>query len=527
MLFSSVSQSFNGGMRLPQRSPFPWPTVGGDSPRRPFSSWPAPVPHDVYENPLITRYASRPMAELFSARRKFSTWRTLWVWLAEAQQQLGLKITDEQIEQLRSRVKVMDDDLAAAAAYERQLRHDVMAHVHAFGDACPDAKGIIHLGATSCFVTDNADLLLLREALQTTAARLAKVIARLADFARQHRDLACLGFTHLQPAQPTTVGKRACLWAYDLALDLAEVEHRLAHLKARSTKGTTGTQASFLKLFDGDHEKVRQLEELVARKMGFDGNIYSVTGQTYSRKIDAQVLDTLSGIAQSAHKMATDLRLLAHRREIDEPFEEKQIGSSAMAYKRNPMRCERVCSLARFVISLQSSPANTLATQWMERTLDDSANRRLVLPQAFLAVDAILLLLANVAGGLVPYPKVIAKNLSDELPFMATENILMAAVAAGGDRQQLHERIRVHSQAAAAEVKEQGRPNDLIERLQNDPLFEAVDFAAVLGDPAGQIDASRFVGRAPEQVDEFLRDVVVPIRGRYSPSESDDADVIV
>jgi adenylosuccinate lyase len=463
------------------------------------------MPHDVYENPLISRYASRPMAELWSAQRKFGTWRRLWVALAEAQQELGLPITDEQLAAMRANVDNIDFD--AAARHERITRHDVMAHNHAFGDVCPAAKGIIHVGATSCFVTDNTDLLLLRDGLGMVAARLAAVVDRLAMFAAQYRDLPCLGFTHLQPAQPTTVGKRATLWAYDLAMDLEDVEHRTRNLKARSTKGTTGTQASFLELFNGDHQKVQQLEKLVAAKLGFD-EIYSVTGQTYSRKIDCQILDALSGIAQSAHKIASDLRILAHRKEIEEPFEKGQVGSSAMAYKRNPMRSERICSLARYVISLQSSPANTLATQWMERTLDDSANRRLVIPQAFLATDAVLILLENVTSGLVVYPNVIAKNLNEELPFMASENILMDAVSAGGDRQALHEAIRRHSQDAAAVVKNEGRPNDLLERLRTDPAFSAIDLGIAL-------DAQKYIGRAPQQVDEFIRDVVHPIRERY------------
>src|SRR5262249_22447690 len=360
-------------------------------------------------------------------------------------------IRDEQIAELKAHLD--DIDFQVAATYEKKLRHDVMAHVHAYGDQCPKARPIIHLGATSCYVTDNADLILMRESLLLLARRLAAVIDQLGHFAKEHRELACLGFTHLQPAQPTTVGKRACLWAYDLALDLEEVEHRIAGLKARSVKGTTGTQASFLALFQGDHEKVRQLEQLVAKKFGFAAS-YAVTGQTYSRKIDSQILDVLSGIAQSAHKLATDLRILASRKEIEEPFEADQIGSSAMAYKRNPMRCERVCGLARFLISLQSSAAATAAVQWMERTLDDSANRRLLFPQPFPAADAILLLLQNITSGLVVYPKVIATNLDEELPFMATENFLMAAVQAGGDRQELHERIRRHSHDAAHRVKQ-------------------------------------------------------------------------
>lgn len=473
--------------------------------------------HEHYDNPLIRRYASDAMSRLWGAQRKFSTWRRLWVILAEAERELGLPIREEQIAELREQVDNID--FAAAAAHEKRLRHDVMAHVHAYGDVCPGARPIIHLGATSCYVTDNTDLLLLREGLQIVARRLATVIDALANFARQHRDLPCLGFTHLQPAQPVTVGKRACLWAYDLALDLEEIEHRIAALKARSVKGTTGTQASFLQLFDGDHEKVRRLERLVAEKMGF-AETYAVTGQTYPRKVDAQVIDALSGVAQSAHKTATDLRLLANRKEIEEPFEKEQIGSSAMAYKRNPMRCERVCALSRFVISLASSPAATVATQWMERTLDDSANRRLVLPQAFLAIDAVLILLQNVASGLVVYPRVIARNLEAELPFMATENILMAAVAQGGDRQDLHERIRQHSHAAAAKVKGEGGDNDLLDRLASDDAFAKVDLRA-------EMNPANFVGRAPRQVEEFVAEVVDPIRSRYRDQLLGDAELRV
>lgn len=470
-----------------------------------------------YQNPLISRYASREMARLWGPERRFRTWRRLWVALAEAQQELGLAVTKAQVDQIRAH---QDDlNLDVAADYERRLRHDVMAHVHALGDQCPDARGIIHLGATSCFVTDNADLILLREAMQMLATRLATVIDRLSQFAHRYRALPCLAFTHLQPAQPTTVGKRACLWAYDLVIDLQEIEHRIETLRARSTKGTTGTQASFLQLFGGDHGKVRQLEALVARKLGFDST-YAVTGQTYPRKIDSQILDSLSGIGQSLHKSASDLRLLAGRKEVEEPFEKDQIGSSAMAYKRNPMRSERICALARFAISLQSSAAATAATQWMERTLDDSANRRLVLPQSFLAIDAALVLMQNVTDGLVVYPKTIAKHLSEELPFMATENILMRAVASGGDRQELHERIRQHSQAAAYEVKSEGRPNDLLDRLQTDEAFAGVDVAAAL-------DPLAFVGRAPEQVDEFIAETVEPIRARYGGSSELSADVFV
>jgi adenylosuccinate lyase len=475
------------------------------------------MPHDRYENPLETRYASAEMSELWSAQRKHSTWRQLWVWLAEAEAELGLLITQQQIEELRAHIH--DIDFAAADRYERELRHDVMAHVHAYGDQCPNARPIIHLGATSQYVNCNTELMLFRESLQLVARRLAGVIDALGTFANANRAIPTLGFTHLQPAQPTTVGKRATLWAYDLALDLADVEHRLAQLKARGTKGTTGTQASFLHLFNGDHAKVRKLEVLVAQKMGFDST-YAVTGQTYPRKIDAQVIDVLAGIAASAHKAATDLRILAHRKEIEEPFEKQQIGSSAMAYKRNPMRCERICGLSRFVMSLQTSPPATLATQWMERTLDDSSNRRLVLPQAFLGIDAVLMLYRNVAEGLVVYPEVIARNLREELPFMATENILMAAVARGGDRQELHERIRVHSQAAAAEVKQHGRPNDLLDRLAADEAFTGVDLHAA-------VDASKLTGRSPEQVNEFLAEIVEPIRQRYAGQLASAADVRV
>jgi adenylosuccinate lyase len=475
------------------------------------------VSHTSYDNPLISRYASPEMAELFGDQRKFGLWRRLWVVLAEAEHEMGLAVSREQVEELQAHVD--DIDFKAAAAYERKLRHDVMAHVHAYGDVCPKARSIIHLGATSCYVTDNADLILMREALQLVARRLAVAIDQLGRFAQQHRDLPCLAFTHMQPAQPTTVGKRACLWAYDLAADIAEVEHRINTLRARSIKGTTGTQASFLHLFHGDHAKVRQLERLVSQKLGFDDS-YVVTGQTYSRKVDTQVIDVLSGLAQSAHKMATDLRLLASRKEIEEPFEADQIGSSAMAYKRNPMRSERVCGLARYLISLQSSAAATASVQWMERTLDDSANRRLVIPQAFLAADAILLLLQNITAGLVVYPKIIAANLDEELPFMATENILMAAVQAGGDRQELHERIRRHSQDAALRVKQEGLANDLIIRLQNDPAFAKIDIVAAL-------NPRHFVGRAPEQVDEFLAAVVEPIRSRYAASAPAAAELKV
>ncbi|WP_437225072.1 adenylosuccinate lyase [Planctomicrobium sp. SH661] len=461
--------------------------------------------HLIYQNPLNTRYASPEMSGIWSAQAKHSWWRKLWIALAESEQELGLEITDAQLAEMRAHVE--DIDFAAAAKYERQVRHDVMAHVHAYGDQCPQAAGIIHLGATSCYVTDNSELIQTRLALQLVRARLVQVIDRLATFAAQYRDLPCLGFTHLQPAQPVTVGKRATLWCHDLVLDLEEVEHRLATLRFRGVKGTTGTQATFLTLFQGDHEKVLKLDRMVAAKMGFE-QTYPVTGQTYSRKVDAQVLATLSGIAQSAHKAASDLRLLQGWKEIEEPKEDKQIGSSAMAYKRNPMRAERICALARFAMSLAENGDQTAAVQWMERTLDDSANRRLSIPQAFLAIDAVLILYRNIAEGLVVYPQVIARRLAEELPFMATEEILMAGVQAGGDRQQLHEQVRIHSVEAARQVKEHGLQNDLLERLAKDPLFAKVDLKNAL-------DAKRFIGRSPEQVDEFIRDVVDPIRARY------------
>ncbi len=470
-----------------------------------------------YQNPLITRYASPEMSRIFSDQNKFSTWRRLWLALAESQAALGLDIREPQLDQMREHLD--DIDWQSAIDYEKKLRHDVMAHVHTFGDVCPLAKPVIHLGATSCFVTDNGDLILFREAMQLLRTRLAQVIGKLGKFARTHRALACLGFTHMQPAQPTTVGKRATLWAYDLVMDLQDLQNRLHGLKARGVKGTTGTQASFLKLFAGDHAKVERLNQLVAEKTGF-AETYHVTGQTYPRKVDVQIIDVLSGIAQSAHKLATDLRLLSHRKELEEPFESHQIGSSAMPYKRNPMRSERVCALARFTISLQSSPANTLATQWMERTLDDSANRRLVMPQAFLAIDAILILLNNITAGMVVHEKVIAKNLAEELPFMATENILMAAVDAGGDRQSLHERIRQHSVAAGQTVKQQGMPNDLLDRLKTDPDLAAINLDEILA-------SGGFIGRAPQQVDQFCEQVIDPLVEKYSDPALQDVDLNV
>lgn len=461
--------------------------------------------HDIYENPLITRYASREMAAIWSAQSRHSTWRRLWIALAECQKELGLGITDGQLAEMRSTVDSIDFD--AAGNYERRLRHDVMAHVHAWGDQCPNARPIIHLGATSCFVTDNSELIQIRDSLNLVRRRLVQVIDRIAKFAEKYRDLPCLGFTHLQPAQPVTVGKRAALWCWDLLLDLEEIEHRLATLRFRGVKGTTGTQATFLALFGGDHERVQQLDRMVTERMGFE-SCHPVTGQTYSRKVDSQVMSTLSGIAQTCHKAGTDIRILQHRKEVEEPFGKDQIGSSAMAYKRNPMRSERMCSLSRFAMSLQSGADNTMATQWIERTLDDSAIRRLVMPQGFLTVDACLILYHNISDGMVVYPKVIEKNLNAELPFMATEEILMAGVQAGGDRQELHEIIRVHSQLAADQVKTAGGTNDLIQRLKTEPAFSRVDLD-------GTLDGRRYIGRSSEQVESLIRDYVDPVRKRY------------
>jgi adenylosuccinate lyase len=478
-----------------------------------------------YDNPLVTRYASREMAALWGPRRKFTTWRRLWVALAEAEHELGLladdgvtpRITPAQIEQLRAHVA--DIDFARAEEHERRRRHDVMAHIDAYAEVCPDARDIIHLGATSCYVTDNTDLLLMRDGLHLLRDRLVGVIDALARFAAHWRDLATLGFTHFQPAQLTTVGKRACLWCYDFVLDLHELEHRLQTLRFRGAKGTTGTQASFLALFRGDGERVRQLDLLVARKMGFDA-VYPVTGQTYSRKVDSQILDALSGLGQTAHKFGTDLRLLAHRQEIDEPFEPEQVGSSAMAYKRNPMRAERLCGLGRFLMMLPVSAAQTAGTQWLERTLDDSVNRRLTLPQAFLTADAVLRLALNISNGLIVHPEVIARNVAAVLPYMATENILMAAVAQGGDRQQIHECIRRHSQAVTAALKAGADKNDLLERLKADPLLAGLDFDAVL-------ERGQFIGRSPQQVDEFLAEEIEPIRQRYTHLLGQTAEVSV
>jgi adenylosuccinate lyase len=465
----------------------------------------------VYQNPLTERYASDEMSRIFSARAKHATWRKLWLALAEAEAELGLPISAEAIGQMRAHVD--DVDLTRAAELELRFRHDVMAHVYLFGEAAPAAKGIIHLGATSAFVTDNSELLQHAQALQLVLRRLISCITELTVFARQYRDLATLGYTHFQPAQPTTVGKRATLWIQDFLLDVEEIEHRLKTLRYRGIRGTTGTEASFLELFDGDHGKVEELGRRVAHKMGFD-KLFGVTGQTYPRKVDYALLSSLAGVATSASKLAHDLRLLQHLKEIEEPFEKEQIGSSAMAYKRNPMRAERITGLARHVIALTIDPAFTAATQWLERTLDDSANRRIAIPEAYLATDAMLLLVHNVASGLVVRPAIIARHLADELPFMASEAILMHAVRAGGDRQVLHERIRQHSMAAGDVVKDRGQANDLAERIAQDAAF---------GMTRAQVDAildpARHTGRAAQQVDAFLRDFVQPVLARYDVTD--------
>ncbi|MCC6672466.1 MAG: adenylosuccinate lyase [Planctomycetes bacterium] len=473
---------------------------------------------DRYDNPLVERYAGSAMVRLFSPRSRHGTWRDLWIALAEGQKALGLPVRDDQIAALRAARDRFDWD--RVAQLEKEVRHDVMAHVHHYGELAPAAMPILHLGATSCFVTDNGDLILYREALRQLEVRLGRAIAALARFARTHRDLPCLGFTHYQPAQPVTVGKRACLWIQDLVLDLDEVRRVRAWLPCLGLKATTGTQASFLSLFDGDHAKVLELERRVMAAIGFE-RVLDVSGQTYTRKLDWTVHQCLSGIAQSAGKFANDIRLLSHDGELEEPSEAKQIGSSAMAYKKNPMRCERIGSLARYVNSVAQTSAETAATQWLERTLDDSAVRRLALPEAFLAADAILILVENVARGLVVHPKVIERNLAAQLPFLATEEILMAAVRAGGDRQHLHERIRVHSREAARQVKAEGRPNPLLEHIRADPAF------AMLRDQwDALLDPRRFVGRAPEQVDEFLGKGVEPrLRGLDLAPSPDEVKV--
>ncbi len=458
---------------------------------------------EFYESPLNSRYASEAMQRLFSPDRKFRTWRQLWIALAETERDLGLDITEQQIAELKAHADEINYE--AAAREEALVRHDVMAHVHAYGEQCPAAKGIIHLGATSCYVGDNTDLILMAEALRLIRGQLLAVISQLAVFAQKYKDLPTLGFTHFQPAQPVTVGKRATLWIQDLMMDLSDLDHVLGSIAFLGSKGTTGTQASYLNLFDGDHDKVKELDRRIAQKMGF-AQVYPVAGQTYSRKVDSRVLNVLAGIAQSAHKFSNDIRLLQHLKEIEEPFEKGQIGSSAMAYKRNPMRSERIASLTRFVLAAAVNPAYTAAEQWFERTLDDSANKRIAVPEAFLATDAVLMLYNNISAGLVVYPKVIERHLADELPFMATENILMAAVKRGGDRQDLHERIRVHSMAAGNRVKQDGAANDLLERIAADPVF-GLDLKQL----DQLLDANLYIGRAPQQVDEYLRETIAPL----------------
>jgi adenylosuccinate lyase len=459
--------------------------------------------HASYRSPLADRYASTAMLELWSLQTRHGLWRRLWLALAEAEAELGVAIPAEALAQMRAHLDDIDFD--AVAEYERRFRHDVMAHIHAFGDVAPAAKGVIHLGATSCFVTDNGDLIQMRRGLELLRGRLVSVIRALAGFAKQWRDEPALGYTHLQPAQLTTVGKRATLWMQDLVLDLADLDHRLANIPMRGVKGTTGTQASFLELFGGDHAKVRALDTKVCHAMGFPGSI-PVSGQTYSRKIDSQVLEVLGGIAASAAKFASDLRMLQSFGEIEEPFGKEQIGSSAMAYKRNPMRSERINSLARFVLSVTGTANQTHSVQYFERTLDDSAVRRITIPEAFLATDAIMILLENIVSGLEVHPARIRQRINEELPFMATEALIVRAVQAGGDRQAVHEVIRVHSIAAARAMKDEGKHNDMLERLAADPAFPvpSADLAAVT-------DASRFVGRAPQQVDDFLAEVIDPI----------------
>lgn len=463
---------------------------------------------NIYSNPLAERYSSKEMLENFSPDKKFSTWRKLWIALAEAEKELGLNITDEQIEEMKANIYNIDYELAAKK--ELEFRHDVMAHVHTFGAQAPKAMPIIHLGATSAYVGDNTDLIQIKDGLDIIKTKLVNVISEMSKFAMANKDLPTLGFTHFQAAQLTTVGKRATLWLQSLLLDLEELEFREKTLRFRGVKGTTGTQASFQELFNGDFEKVKELDRRITEKMGFDKR-FLVTGQTYDRKVDSEVMNLLANIAQSAHKFTNDLRLLQHLKEIEEPFEKSQIGSSAMAYKRNPMRSERISSLAKFVIALQQSTAMTASTQWFERTLDDSANKRLSLPQAFLAVDAILIIWKNVLDGLVVYPKMIEKRIMSELPFMSTEYIIMECVKNGGDRQELHERIRVHSMEAGKNVKVEGKDNDLIDRIINDKYFN-LDKERLLE----ILDPKNFIGFAPEQTEEFVNIEVKPILEKYS-----------
>ena len=462
----------------------------------------------TYETPLNSRYASKEMQYIFSPDKKFTTWRRLWVALAESEMELGLPVTQAQVDELKAHIEDIDYD--NARRHEERVRHDVMAHVHAYGDVCPDARGIIHLGATSCYVTDNADILMLRDALTLIRQKLVEVLRRLRRFAWEYKGLPTLGYTHLQPAQLTTVGKRATLWMQDLTMDLDEVNFALSSLKLLGNRGATGTQVSFMELFDGDGAKVDELERRIAEKMGMK-EVFAVSGQTYPRKLDSRVLGALAGVAQSSYKFAQDLRLLQSFREVEEPFEKNQIGSSAMAYKRNPMRSERICALSRHVMVLTQDAAMTAATQWFERTLDDSANRRLSLPEAFLATDAVLELYANIASGMVVYPKMISRRVMENLPFMATENIMMEAVRLGGDRQEIHERIRVHSQAAATRMKAEGLESDLMERIASDPAFP-IDHEAL----TALLAPEKYTGRAAEQTERFVKNVIDPILDKYT-----------
>ena len=474
---------------------------------------------DCYESPLSSRYASKEMKYIFSPDMKFRTWRKLWIALAESEMELGLPITQEQIDELKANADNINYEVAEAR--EKLVRHDVMSHVYAYGQQCPKAKGIIHLGATSCYVGDNTDVIIMTEGLKLVRNKLVTVIRELAKFADKYKDLPTLAFTHFQPAQPTTVGKRASLWLQELLMDLEDVEYQLSKAKLLGCKGTTGTQASFLELFEGDHEKCKELDRRIAKKMGYSA-CFAVSGQTYSRKLDTQVLNVLSGIAQSAAKFSNDIRLLQHLKEVEEPFEKNQIGSSAMAYKRNPMRSERIGSLSRYVMVDVLNGAFTTATQWFERTLDDSANKRLSIPEAFLAIDGILNLYANVTDGLVVYPKVIEQRLRKELPFMATENIMLDAVKRGGDRQELHEKIRQHSMAASRVVKEEGGENDLLERIANDKSF-----GVTLEELEAILQPSKYVGRAPQQTTDFLNEVVYPAIAPYENIEDEKAEITV
>ena len=458
---------------------------------------------DRYESPLSGRYASKEMQYIFSQDKKFTTWRRLWIALAEAERELGLNISEEQIAELKEHVNDINYDVAIAR--EKEVRHDVMSHVYAYGMQCPKAKGIIHLGATSCYVGDNTDIIIMTEGLKLVKKKLVNVMSKLANFADKYKALPTLAFTHFQPAQPTTVGKRATLWLMELTLDYDDICYLIDSMKLLGSKGTTGTQASFLELFDGDNEKIKKIDKLIAKKMGFT-DCYPVSGQTYSRKVDSRVLNVLAGIASSAHKFSNDIRLLQHLKEVEEPFEKSQIGSSAMAYKRNPMRSERIASLSRYVMSDLMNPYITAATQWFERTLDDSANKRLSIPEAFLAIDGILDLYMNVADGLVVYEKVIEKHIMAELPFMATENIMMDAVKRGGDRQELHEKIRTLSMEAGRNVKERGLDNNLLELIAAEPSFNIT-----LEELKKQMDPSKYTGRSKEQVEDFLKEVIRPI----------------